>query len=60
MAEFIPEPVTAPTGRLGSVREDVHIHAPYYVVRERLLKIAQLDEWLGSHFQDYEIGRAHV
>jgi hypothetical protein len=36
------------------VREDIHIHAPYNVVRDRLLAIARHDEWLGPHFRDYE------
>jgi len=56
MAEFIPAPTAPapPPPRLGNVREDVHIHAPYYVVRDRLLAIARNHEWLGDHFQDYE------
>lgn len=56
MAEFIPGPEAAADGRLGTVREDVHIHAPYHVVRDRLLAIAKNDEWLGTHFRDYEAG----
>ncbi len=54
MAEFIPEPAVPSTGRLGVVREDVHIHAPYSVVRDRLLAIESLEDWLGSHFRDVE------
>ena len=54
MAEFIPEPTEAPSGRLSNVREDVHIHAPYTVVRDRLLAISKHEEWLGQHFRDYE------
>ena len=49
----MPEPVTAATGQLRHVREDVHIHAPYNVVRDRLLEISRHAEWLGPHFQDY-------
>ena len=54
MAEFIPEPAAPAGGRLGVVREDVHIHAPYHVVRDRLLAIARHGDWLGTHFRDYE------
>ena len=54
MAEFIPEPAAPTDQRLGSVREDVHIHAPYDVVRDRLLAITQHREWLADHFRDYE------
>jgi hypothetical protein len=54
MAEFMPEPVTAPRGRLSKVREDIHIHAPYNIVRDRLLSISKHGDWLGSRFRDYE------
>ena len=56
MAEFIPQPAVAGQGPLHSVREDIHIHAPYHVIRGRLLSIAKHDEWLADHFQDYEAG----
>ena len=55
MAEFIPAPTATPSRRLASVREDVHIHAPYNVVRDRLLAIAKNDEWLGEQFRDYAV-----
>lgn len=55
MAEFIPEPAAPPSARLAHVREDVHIHAPYNVVRDRLLAIARHDDWLADHFRDYEV-----
>jgi len=54
MAEFIPQPAVERRGPLHSVREDIHIHAPYMVIRERLLSIAKHDEWLADHFRDYE------
>lgn len=50
----MPEPVAVPAGRLGRVREDVHIHAPYNIVRDRLLAISRHGDWLGQHFRDYE------
>lgn len=56
MAEFIPQPAVARQVTLHSVREDIHIHAPYLVIRERLLSIAKHDEWLADHFRDYEAG----
>ena len=56
MAEFIPQPVTPRRVGLERVREDIHIHAPYRVIRDRLLSIAQHDEWLADHFRDYEAG----
>ncbi|MBT5774609.1 MAG: hypothetical protein HOH95_09575 [Dehalococcoidia bacterium] len=56
MAEFIPQPAVARRVTLHSVREDIHIHAPYLVIRERLLAIAKHDEWLADHFHDYEAG----
>jgi len=55
VAEFIPAPAATPTRRLASVREDVHVHAPYNVVRDRLLEIAKNRDWLGDHFRDYEV-----
>ena len=54
MAEFIPQPAAARGVALHSVREDIHIHAPYDVIRGRLLSIAKHDEWLAAHFRDYE------
>jgi len=54
VAEFIPQPAVARRVTLHSVREDIHIHAPYMVIRERLLSIAKHDEWLADHFRDYE------
>ena len=56
MAEFIPQPAATRRGALHSVREDIHIHAPYLVIRERLLTIAKHDEWLADHFRDYAAG----
>jgi hypothetical protein len=56
VAEFIPQPAATRRGALHSVREDIHIHAPYLVIRERLLSIAKHDEWLADHFRDYEAG----
>ena len=50
----MPEPNPAQSGRLSNVREDVHIHAPYTVVRDRLLAISRHSDWLGRHFRDYE------
>jgi hypothetical protein len=54
VAEFIPGPAAPADGHLATVREDIHIHAPYDVVRDRLLAIAKHGEWLGTHFRDYE------
>ena len=56
MAEFIPQPVAPRRVGLERVREDIHIHAPYGVIRDRLLSIAKHDEWLADHFRDYEAG----
>lgn len=56
MAEFISQPVAPQRVGLNRVREDIHIHAPYGVIRDRLLSIAKHDEWLADHFQDYHAG----
>lgn len=50
----MPAPAAAPSERLASVREDVHIHASYDVVRDRLLATARNADWLDEHFRDYE------
>ncbi len=50
-----PEPVA-----LHNLREDVHIHAPYHVIRDRLLAITAHAEWLGGHFQDYQADRGRL
>jgi hypothetical protein len=56
VAEFFPEDRAAstPRGPLHSIREDVHIHAPYSVVRSRLVATERHREWLAEHFRDYE------
>jgi hypothetical protein len=54
VAEFMPAPAAAPSQRLANVREDVHIHAPYNIVRDRLLATTKNGEWLDDHFRDYE------
>jgi hypothetical protein len=54
MAEFIPSPKTAAGRPVSTLRQDVHLHAPYDVVRTRLLEISGHGEWLADHFQDYE------
>jgi len=56
VAEFMARPAGKDRGPLHSVQEDIHIHAPYAVIRDRLLAIARHDEWLASHFRDYEAG----
>ena len=40
-------------GRYDSIREDVHIHAPYLVIREHLLDIKKNPQWLSKNFQQY-------
>ena len=36
-----------------SIREDVHIHAPYLIIREQLLNIKNNPKWLSKNFQQY-------
>jgi hypothetical protein len=54
VAEFIPQPVAPRRVGLERVREDIHIHAPYHVIRDRLLSITNHDKWLADHFRNYE------
>ncbi len=54
MAEFIPHQEAAPGNPVTTLRQDVHLHVPYNIVRDRLLEIAGHDEWLADHFRDYQ------
>lgn len=53
MAEFVTASADTPGGCVDRLREDIHIHAPYTIVRERLLEISKHPEWLSKHFRNY-------
>ena len=53
MAEFVTASADTFDGCVNRLREDIHIHAPYTIVRERLLEISKYAEWLSKHFRNY-------
>ena len=38
---------------LVTIREDVHVHAPLPLVRQRILDLATYDQWLVAPFRDF-------
>ena len=53
MSEFVTTSTDTRHRNLSKIREDTHIHAPYTIVRQRLLAISEHAEWLSKRFRNY-------